>query len=264
MPRIFKYICCLVILTSLFTVAVISTNAQETSINQAQKDYTYEFSKYRDAAEKFSTAKSSYLTFKTATAKEQAFVATKAYLNQVTSVYSAYFSIVRIYAATLDWQNEAAKYEQLVKILEDMDTYFASQKQQITDTKTLEDLALLSQQMKQKITGEINPQLNYITASYDLQNAKLLFDEFEIISQELNNKKQSFVGSAILLNWQTEVASIKTNSQTALNSAQLAYDALVPNQTAEDKLQNIQNLSSNVKSQLRRSKTLFLEAVRFF
>lgn len=233
-------------------------------LETAKSDYSFESSKYRDAQEKFSAAKSSYLTFKTATAKEQAFVASKAYVDQITTLYPAYFSLVRVYAGNLDWQDNAAKYEQIIKMLGDMDTYFAAQKQQVTDTKTLEDLSQLSLQIRGKIATEIDPQLNYITAAYEIQNTRQLFRDFDNLSQELGTKKQSFVQSAVLTNWQTEIEDIRNKAQAALKIAQDNFDLLKPNETSTGHIDSMESLGTKVKSQLRRSKVLFLEAARFF
>lgn len=258
-----KWLMVFVIVLSLIT-SHLSLTFAATPLETAKNDYSFEYSKYRDAQERFSTAKSSYSTFKTATAKEQAFVASKAYVYQITTLYPAYFSLVRVYASTLNWQDNSSKYEQIIKTLGDMDTYFATQKQQVTDTKTLEDLSQLSLQIKEKNSFEIDPQLNYITATYEMQNTRLLFKDFENLSQELGTKKQSFVQSAVLSNWQTEVDDIKNKAQAALIVAQDNFDLLKPNVTTLRDVENVENQSTSVKNQLRRSKILFLEAARFF
>ncbi len=246
---------------SLFT---IHNSLAATPIEQSRTDYGFEYSKYRDIQEKFSTAKNTYITFKTATSKEQAFAVSKAYLDQITTLYHTYFSLVKEHANTLDWQDNSAKYEQIIKTLDDLSTYFAAQKQQITDTKTLENLSAQAQQLKQKIAGEVNPQLNYITAAYEMQNTRLIYREFENLYQELSTKKQSFVNSAVLFNWQTDVDDIKNKSQAALKVAQDNFDLLNPAQTTEADVAKVESQSAAVKSQLRRSKTLFFEAARLF
>src|SRR5579872_555607 len=69
----------------------LSVFAQTTSsLQKAQDDYNFQAGKYKDAHHSYLDARSTYLTFQTATAKDDAFTKTKAYLIQVDQLYESF------------------------------------------------------------------------------------------------------------------------------------------------------------------------------
>ncbi|MBI3342207.1 hypothetical protein HY024_03735 [Candidatus Curtissbacteria bacterium] len=235
-----------------------------TSLETAQSDYNFNYSKFRDSQERYVNAKNSYLAFKTAASKDQAFAATKDYLNQVTALYPTYLGLVNEYGNSLSWQDSADVHTNLVKTLAEMSNYFVGQRQQINDTKTLEELSGLGAPMRDKIEKEINPQINFVIANYEVDDAKDTFATFESLSTQLGQNKQNFAKSTILANWQTEVDSIKEKAQKSLANAKSRLADIKDNKATDSDVQAIHIQVTDEKSQLKKTNPLFMEASRYF
>lgn len=232
-----------------------------TPLETAQADYNFNISKTLDSKEKYTNAKNTYLSFKTAAAKDQAFAATKDYLNQVTNLYPAYFALVKEHANSLRWQDNEEKHNNIDKMLGDLSIYFAGLRQQINDTKTLEELSAIAAVIKDEIIDNVNPQINYVVAIYEFVDVLSIYNDFQNLYSELGQNKQEFTAFP---NWQTEVEAIREKAQKSVNSAQGIINGLRQNKASDGDVKNIYRAATDTKNELKRTKTLFLEAARFF
>ncbi len=76
-----------------------------TPLEKAQNDYNFQSGKYKDAHDQYATARSEYVSFKTAISKDNAYAKTKTYLVQVDLLYETFLAQVQENTNTLNWDN---------------------------------------------------------------------------------------------------------------------------------------------------------------
>lgn len=245
----------------LFVSSALSVVAGSSPLETAQQDYSFHYTKYRDTYEKHQSALSGYLSFKTATSKQQAFEKSKDYVLQVSSLYLAYNALIREYSNSFVWDNNQEKYDALISKLDAIDAYLGQTQKQLQETKTLEEVSLISSQVKDKLEKEFDFDFYHIFAQYEFISASNLFDDFKKLVSSLSKDGET---SIIILNWKSEIADIEQKAQKSLDDAQAKLNLFKDRKVSEGDLHNVQNDTAAAIKQLSRSKSLFREAVKIF
>ena len=167
---------------SLISLSIIkgqlSIVTSETTLERARQDYTFQYTKYRDAQEKYLVAKSTFETFKTAVAKGEAFVKTKEYLAQIDNVYVAYLLLVKEQGNYIDWGQEEPQKAEIFKLIDSQITYFQDHPKQIETAQTLEDLPALAKNTKDYTQTILPGKIYKALATYELVETISAFDKF--------------------------------------------------------------------------------------
>lgn len=233
-----------------------------TPFETAQQDYTFQYTKLRDAYDKHISTLKGYQNFKTATSKEQAFVNSKAYVEQACQLYLAYSSLLREYSNGVVWDSQQEKYDGVISKLDAIDKYFTESRKNAQEAKTLEEVAQLSSQLKEKLSKELDSDLNIVHANFDFISTSNLFDEFKRLAVSLGGGKIN--ASSIFSNWQSEISDIETKTDKSLKDADNALKQYKSRKMSDSELDNVKKHTNAARSQLGRSKSLFGEAVKLF
>lgn len=243
-----------------------STAAQtKSALERAHEDYTFQFTKYRDAEEKYQVAKSTYETFKTAVAKSDAFEKTKSHLNQVENLYIAYLLLVKEYGNTFSFGRMEAEKDKIVKFIDSEIIYLQDYQKKIDTSQTLEELPALATEMNQHINQILELKVNKALAVYEVAQVASAYDRFielsEVLEKMVSEKLQSGESTVFLSNWTSEVKEIKVKAEISLTEAQKKLS-----QTREDvanlgELDNITVSTKETKTHLLKSKALFEEVI---
>jgi len=249
---------------SLFTFHFSLTLAQ-TPLQKAQQDYTYQFSKYRDAQQNYTSSKATYESFKTATAKNDAFLKTKDYLTQIDNLYISYLLLVKEYSQEIDWTNSNDQRIKINQIFDDETSYLGQHQQKVKNVQVLEELPPLAKTLKDYIDKVYQPKINKILATYEITRTKSLLEEFKQLSLTLDdyvNSKYSSSESSVLANWRSEIDNIVKSTNLNLDQANGKFAKIQEEKTSENDLKEISLLTSKANSQLQKSKSLFEEILR--
>lgn len=252
----------------LFTINHLqfTSSAQtQSALERARQDYTFQFTKYRDAEEKYQVAKSTYETFKTTVAKSDAFEKTKSYLNQVENLYIAYLLLVKEYGNTFSFGAMEAEKDKVVKIIDSEITYLQDYQKKINTTQTLEELPTLAIEMDQHFKQILELKVNKTLAVYEVAQVASTYDHFVELSEYLEKmtfeKLQSDESSAFLSNWTSAVKDIKVKTENSLNEAQKKLSQTREETASLGELDNITLSTRETKNHLLKSKSLFEEVV---
>lgn len=244
----------------------LSIVSAQSALEKAQSDYTFQFTKYRDAQETYITARAGYLTYKTAVAKNDAYLKTRDYLAQIDKLYISFIYLVQEYGNQINWNTPNPQKENITKILADEARYFNDLATQLNQTKTLEDLPSQATKLKDHINGQFEPKLNKIIATYEVVEVDSNLGDFIKLTQTLDRivifKIRGQETRSILANWSTEIIDIREKTQNALDHAQEALGKLSPEAASLADATNISKLSNEAHRQLLRSKPLFEEVLR--
>jgi len=247
------------------TLSVVSSQLSVVSatspLETAQSDYNFEYSKFRDAQDKYVNSKNSYLTFKTATAKDQAYLDSKAYLNQAINLYLAYLSLINENANSLEWQNDQTD-TQVINIIKDLKNSYLQQEQLINLSQTLEDLSTDAATLSEKQTKEINPALYWMITNLELARARQLQNQFENLATTLAQNKQAFANTTTMSNWQSEIDNISNNSKAHITEAQKQMERVTPDRASEGDAQAIASTVALSRNELKKAVPLFNEAAK--
>ncbi|MEK9147009.1 MAG: hypothetical protein AAB639_02315 [Patescibacteria group bacterium] len=236
------------------------------ALEKAQNDYNFQYSKYRDAQEKYITARSSYFLFKTATAKNDAFVATKNHLDQVVKLYVTFGYLTREYINSFNWGNFNDQKIKSISILDNQTATLTSFQQQIAATITLEQLPPIAADLKTYLEGEFASKHNKVLSSLEIGEAESTLDDFNslagVLDQVVVFKLRSGGTKSILANWTSEIKNIRVNTQKAITEAKNLNSQTRQDQAKEGELDAIIRTTEKAKSELKRSKPLFEEVIR--
>lgn len=253
---------------SLFTYhfSLAQSPAPPSALERAQNDYNFQYSKYRDAQEKYKTARSSYLSFKTATAKNDAYEATKNYLTQVVKVYITFGYLTREHINSFNWGNFNDQKIKSISILNNQIATLTSFQQQIAATTTLEQLPPIAADLKNYLAGEFDKKHNKVLASLEIGEAESTLNEFTslagILDQVVVFKLRTGETKSILANWASEIKTIRSNTEKSIAQAKGLNTQTAEDQADEGALEAVSAATRKAKSELKRSKALFEEVVR--
>jgi hypothetical protein len=269
MPRNRYQVLCIKYFVSIALIFAVSYLLHTTNyilhaaspLETAQSDYNFEYSKFRDAQDKYTNSKQSYISFKTAAAKDQAYVDSKAYLNQTINLYLSYLSLVNEYVNGVQWQNDQT-HQQILNSLQNLKSTYLQQEQLINVSQTLEDLQGNAAALSQKQQVEMNPAIYWIIANLELARTQQLQQEFETLSAKLVQNTKAFPNSTSLSNWQSEIQKISKNSQEQIHAAEKQMERITPDRASEGDAQSVANTLSLSREELKTAKPFFTQAAK--
>lgn len=260
----FKLVLLLIVFLSIVN-GQLSTVFGQNPLEKAQSDYTFQFTKYRELQNKYITARASYLTFQTATSKNDAYLATKDYLVQIDSLYHAYLFLVNENGNSLSWQNTDIPNEKLNQIIEGEIAFFDDHQKKGNDAKTLEQLTDLASDLRSHRDGEFSLKINKILATFEVVEAQSAIADFSTLARDLDRiiaaKIEKDQSQTILTNWTSEIADINTKTQNYLTKAKELFNKTKEQTATGGELKDISRFTQLAKNELLRSKSLFKEVI---
>lgn len=236
----------------------------QTPLQKAQEDYSFQFTRYRDLHDKYLVSKSSYKSFKTVASKNEAYLATKNYLKQVDEVYIAYLLLVKEYGNNVDWQDDNPTREKIVSKIDEEMNFIRTYEQNIEGAKTLEELPTLAANLKEHILQVTLPTVYWIGSNYELTESKSASINFAALAQKINEKivAKYLPQDSVFLNWQSEIAQVKTDSQAQIDRANEIFSKVKNEQISEGDFKQISLTANQGKDEIKKSQLLFEEILR--
>ena len=254
------------LITSHLSLLSAQSPAPTPALEKAQSDYTFQFTKYRDAQEKYISAKAQYQSFQTATAKNDAYAKTKDYLIQIDKLYQTYILLVQENGNAINFTKHGDDKNKINDILKNETNYLNNHIQKINGTKTLEELPPLSLELKKNLDEDFHPKLNKTFAIFEVVETEAALDDFESLSRILDRvvvfKLRAGETKSILNNWSSEIKDIRTKTANSIIKARDTLSKIPEDQASDGELTNISQLTQDAKRELKRSKPLFEEALR--
>lgn len=250
-----------VLFFSLFTFHLPSVSAITTPLDKAQEDYSYQLTKYTDLKDKYQVAKSSYLTFKTATSKNEAFLVTKEYLKQVDNVYKAYLLVVEERTNTVAWDYASVSRDDLHKKIEEEITFFDNNKKDIDNTQALENLPKAADDIRARVETQTLKIAFDTLAATDLaqieETTALFHTNYKLVDGLVSTKIQD---KQLYNNWKTELDGIQNNLDEAVETLKTK-----PTKTASYSAQNprFSHDTSKPIDILKSTKNILREILKF-
>src|SRR3989344_8334435 len=149
------------VIFALFIFHLPFSYAAQSPLETAQSDYNFQYTKFRDAQEKYVSARSSYLSFQTAAAKNEAFLRTKDYLAQADNLFLSYIDLVKENGNSINWPGDTISKDNLTINLTQESTFLAQNKTSLEGAKTLEDLVQSAKDLKTHFEGITTPKINF-------------------------------------------------------------------------------------------------------
>ncbi len=254
------------VLTSSQAKAQYLDAQEKQRLDQALQDYSYQFSKYEDCHNKYITDRSTYLSFQTATAKNTAFLTTKDCLSKVYNVYVAYLRYVKEQGNTFNWNKKDAEKNQIFKTLDDEIANYQNNQKNVDTLQTLDDTVPYAADLKIYVTKTTYPIVLKALATYDVAESEAALENFVNLSQDLRTFVTSRIDekqyASFLANWDTEVANIRSTSQSSNADARKALDKIKPTSNDPTTLAGIDKATATTKDQLERAKNIFSEILK--
>lgn len=240
------------------------TTLAQNPIETAQKNLSNQFTKYRNSHEKYVTAKSAYETYQTALAKNDAFQATKEYLNDIDILYIAYIQLVSVYGDTINWENHLGDQNNATQILTTETNFFENHKQTIANTKNLEELPNVAINAKDHINANTTLDTNKLFANYLIVDAESFLGEFIYLSNTLEshaveNLPEEY--NSFFENWKTEIDNIENETKSHLDKAREDYERFA-GRFDHSSLVKVSTNTQNAKKTLEKTKKIFNEMLR--
>lgn len=261
--KVSNIVCALLILAASCITPVF---AQQTPLEKAQSDYIFQYTKYRDAQEKYTSAKAAYESFKTATAKNDAYNKTKDYLTQIDKLYITYIALVQENGNAINFTAHGDDKNKVGEILKNETDYFSENTKKIEKTKTLEELPPIAQEVKEHIDADLAPRVNKVLATYEVVEVEAALDDFNALSRILDRvvvfKLRAGETKSILNNWSSEIKDIGAKTEESTQKARDALKQIEDDRASSGQLNNISELAQAAKDELKRSQLLFEEVVR--
>ena len=260
----------LFILLAIYSLLTINYSLAQspvplTALDKAQNDYTFQFTKYREAQNKYINARSSYLTFQTATAKNNAYLATSDYLLKIDDLYHAYLFLVNENGNSLGWQNSDSSKDHINQIIDEEIAFFDNHRKKVKDAKTLEQLPDLATDLRSHRDKEFNLKINKILATFEVIEAQSAIADFNKLARDLDkiitSKIEKDQNQSILANWISEITNIKAKTQNYLTKAKELLEKTKEQTASGDELKDISSFAQLAKNELLRSKPLFKEVI---
>lgn len=261
-----------VVLLLLFFASFLLFPAQGQSpsplspLDRSKEDYNFQYLKFREREEQYLTAKNSYISFKTAIAKDEAYTATKSYLFQVDNLYIVLVFLAQEQTNSLDWRTHGAQKEELGKSLSQEVDFLRDHQKRASEAKTLEELSPLGSELKDRIKNTLERKLNKTIASLEVIESEDAFEDFNQISQILDKIVQKKISQGrtdtVLFNWTSEIADIKNKTTQNLQEARKELEKPKSETLSSGAMENVTASAKKAKTELARSKPLFEEILR--
>lgn len=259
----------IVIFLAFFVLSLITFHfslafAETTPLDKADADYAYQYGKYVDLHENYLSAKSTYTTFKTATAKNDAYLKTKDYLKQVHNVYISYLLLAKEIGNTFDWGDNAKNKNAIAKNLDAEISFFAENSKKLDKTQTLEELPQIALDLNNHITDISNPLINGTLVTYNLVETQTRIKQLITLAIELDNYAKNKLPAekynAFFANWNSEIKKIQQNAQKALDSANIISGGKTD--FSDSDVTSTSDKTQAIQLQLKQANTLFEEVLR--
>lgn len=251
---------------SQLSVVVGQSPSPASALDKAQNDYTFQYTKYRDAQDKYLTAKETYNKFQTAVAKNDAFVKTKDYLLQVDQLYITFIGLTQETTNSINWGKSTSQKDAVAATLKEEISYLTNHKQKIQNTKTLEELPPLATELKTHIKETAELRLNKVFATFEVVETESALGDFTILSQILDRvvvfKLRAGETKSILANWASEIKDIRDKTTQKITPARTKLDETKEDTMSKNALEDITETAQSAKKELKRSKPLFEEVAR--
>lgn len=258
----------MVLAIALFVLSIISyrfspAHAEISPLQKADADYAYQYGKYVDLHENYLSAKSTYTTFKTATAKNDAYTKTKDYLKQVHNVYISYLLLAKEIGNTFDWGDNAKNKNTISKNLDNEINFFVENSKKTDKTQTLEELPQIALDLNNHIADISNPLINGTLVTYNLVETQTRIKQLITLASELDsyakNKLPAEKYNAFFANWNSEISKIQQNAQKALDNANSTSSG---SKLTDSDVTTTANKTQAIQLQLKQANTLFEEVLR--
>lgn len=233
--------------------------AQETNFKQ---NYLNQLTKFNGAQEEYITAKSAYLSFKTATSKNQAFIKTKSYLREANLLYSEYIKLVEAIGNKVDWQNSTINRDDQINVINSELNFLSGNLDKIESSQTLEELPQIAQDFKNQIQTSTKPKIDMVVVNFNIASAESTKAEFNNIATsliELATVRTDASQASLIANWRSEIENINSSTQDLLDESKTELEKLGETRSIP---QNILDKITRAKLELKRSKQLFLEILK--
>lgn len=270
MPRNQYLVFCIKYLVIIFLILTLITHhssliSAQTPLDQAKKDYTEKTSSLSSAKSAYITAKSSYQSFGTATAKAEAFTKTKDYLASVDRLLNSYLALVAEYGNQTRWQSSSFDKATSDQVIADQITFIQDHLEKVQNTQTLEELPPLSADLKTQLDKVTQPKINKVIETYDIAQTESIFASFINVSQLLNQfveKRISSQNHTLLVNWQSEINDIREKTQTNLSLSKVSYQKIKDDSFNSHQIKQTDEILERAKTELKRAKSLFEEMTK--
>ena len=267
MPTIRKILIVLAaILIFQFSIFNFQFSIAITPLDQAQEDYTFQFTKYREEQSKYITARSSYLTFNTAVSKSEAFLATKDYLGQIDNLYTSYILLVNEHANSLNWTNSTLPKDLVSKIAGEQTSYLKDHQEKVSQSTTLEELPVLAAELKKYVDTNLAEKINKTLAILEIVETESALSDFNeltaILDQAMTSKNQPGASQSFYANWTSEISDIRTKAEAFKDQAKAQLAKTEEETASERELSSISYSAQQAKKELQRSKPLFEEVIK--
>lgn len=253
-----------IIFYSLFTIHLSPTFAQTSPLEKAENDYAFQYSKYVELHDAYLSAKNTYITFKTATAKNDAFLKTKDYLKQIHNVYISYLLLSKEIGNTFDWGDNAKSKNTISKNLDAEINFFAENSKKIERTKTLEELPTLALELNTYIENKSDGIINGTLITYNLVEIQTKIKQFTTLAIELDNYARNKLPAekynAFFANWNSEIKKIQQEAQKSLDRANITIES--NSKYSYSDVTSTANRTQEIQKQLKQANTLFEEVLR--
>lgn len=262
-----KALLSLIIFVFLLAFQIAPITAQvPTPLEKAQSDYNFQYTKYKDSQEAYTTARQSYLSFNTAIAKTDAYTKTKNYLVQTDELYLAFIALAKEYANSLNWDKTSLKRDDFNKLMQTEIDYLKAHQQKASDAKTLEELPPLAKELKEQMRDTGQPTFNMGLAMLAAAQNESLLSDFNSLTRILDRvvifKLRAGETQAILANWASEISDIRTKTETDTNEAKARMDTFKNAPISSGQLNQILSYTQDGQTNLLRAKPLFEELLR--
>lgn len=236
-------------------------NTAGAQISQRQ-NYLNQLSQFNKASEEYITARSGYLSFQTASSKNQTFIKTKQYLEEANKLYQEYANLVKAIGEKVDWQNTSFNKDNQFKIIDAELEFLKRNLEKTTSTNTLEELPPISLELKDRIDSSTNTRISTALTVFNIASVESTHVNFKTLSNDLINFTKSQIGEtnpSLVANWQSEIESINDNVEKQLATTKQELEKLSENQTPSEEIIKTIN---QAKVNLARSKNLFAEIIK--
>ncbi|KKR78331.1 MAG: hypothetical protein UU23_C0001G0095 [Candidatus Curtissbacteria bacterium GW2011_GWA1_40_9] len=207
-----------------------------TPLEQAQQDYSFQATKYQEAKEKYENSKTNYLAYKTAVAKNEAFLKTQDYLIQINNVYITYLLLIDERSNLYDWGKGIYTKNDEHKILLDQIKALENLRVEAQNLKTLEETVPYAKKLKTQLEQNTLPAAYMFLVKTDLsQLLEARFDFSEHAARVENYVKDKIKENdrQLFLNWQSQVKTIVEQINPQLEKEKEGISKIPPNLTVD-------------------------------
>jgi hypothetical protein len=156
--------------------------------------------------------------------------------------------------------------DEIAKSLNDEISYLNEHKQNVQNTKTLEELPPLAAQLETHVKEVLELKVNKVLATFEVVETETALEDFSSLSRILDRvvvfKLQAGETRSILANWASEIKDIRDQTTEKISQARSDLDKITGDTLTKRGLGDISSAAEEAKTELKRSQPLFEEVVR--